>query len=588
MTDLLAGFDDLLEAGDAAAALRAASAACHAEPDLAAPHYAYGQAWLALGDPAKASQAFAAAIQRAPTSPDAWVFYGVARYRQGALTDAIRAMRQALAHDPDHQAARSNLGAFMRLAGNAEGAEAVLRQALENDPNNIGARLNHVADLLHEENAEAALALLEAAGPPLENPEAHRHFLLQIAGILLLLDRADEARKYLDDLPALGPIPASLAPLWHVRQTALALAGRDPAASSAAAARMEASLEEAGPAADPEHQIVARVQLANFWSRRRDYPRAFGFWRDAHTRMQRFQPFSREDHLEYMDAVMQNFAAARFAAGPRAANTDPAPVFIVGMPRSGTTLCEQIIGAHAQAHPAGERSALHDVARAMGNGRGPDAVHRMARRGQAALDRQAAGYLEALHALAPEALRIVDKMPGNTDVLGVAGLLLPGAKIIHCRRDPRDIGLSIFTRRFQGIHPYAHDLADLGWMIAQTERLMDFWRDNLPNPILTIRLADWVEDFDATLARVLDHIGLPFDPGCADFHKSDAPVKTASKHQVREPINARGLGRWKRHAPELAPLIAALEEAGALAGLDTPTIALSPEDEERASVFKQR
>jgi hypothetical protein len=107
-------------------------------------------------------------------------------------------------------------------------------------------------------------------------------------------------------------------------------------------------------------------------------------------------------------------------------------------------------------------------------------------------------------------------------------------------------------------------------MIAQTERLMDFWRENLPNPILTIRLADWVEDFDATLSRVLDHIGLPFDPGCAEFYKSDAPVKTASKYQVREPINARGLGRWKRFSGELAPLIAELEEAGSLVDWEEP------------------
>jgi tetratricopeptide (TPR) repeat protein len=558
LTSFLQSAEDLLEAGDAPAALRAASAACHAAPDAPEPHYVYGQAWLAMGDPAKAEQAFAAAIQRAPKSPDAWVFYGVARYRQGAVADAIRAMRQALAHDPAHAAARSNLGAFLRLVGNAEGAEAVLKQALEDAPDNIGARLNHVADLLHEDQAEAALALLEAAGPPLGNPEAHRHWLLQIAGILLLLDRAEEASRYLDDFTALGPVPAALAPLWHVRQTALALAGRDP----------KAALDEAGPQADPEQQIVARVQLAHFWSRRRDHPRAFGLWRDAHARMQRFQPFSREEHLAYMDAAMERFTATRFATGPRAANTDPTPVFIVGMPRSGTTLCEQIIGAHGQAFPAGERSALHDFARAMGGGNGPDAVRRFAARGQVALDRQAARYLDELHALAPEALRIVDKMPGNTNVLFVAGLLLPGAKIIHCRRDPRDIGLSIFTRRFLGVHPYAHDLADLGWMIAQTERLMDFWRANLPNPILTVRLADWVEDFDATLARVLDHIGLPFDPGCAAFHKSEAPVKTASKYQVREPINAKGIGRWRRHAAELAPLIAELAAAGALAEWD--------------------
>ena len=104
----------------------------------------------------------------------------------------------------------------------------MLKQALEKAPHNIGARLNHVADLLHEDKAEEALALLEAAGPPLADPEAHRHWLLQIAGILLLLDRAHDARQHLDALAALGPIPAALAPLWHVRQTALALAGRDP------------------------------------------------------------------------------------------------------------------------------------------------------------------------------------------------------------------------------------------------------------------------------------------------------------------------------------------------------------------------
>lgn len=561
---LLAGFDDLLDSGDTAGALKTASAACHAAPHLPEPHYAYGQAWLALGEDARAEQAFAAAIQRAPTSPDAWVFYGVARYRQGAVADAIRAQRQALAHNPDHPAALSNLGAFMRLMGNAEGAEAVLKQALEKSPDNIGARLNHVADLLHEDKAADALALLEQSGPPLQNPDAHRHYLLQIAGILLLLDRADEAKTHLETFASLGPIPAALAPLWHIRQTALALAGRDPKAALEAATRMEASLAEAAPTADPEQQIVARVQLASFWTRRRDHARAFNFWRDAHTHMRRFQPFSRDEHLAYLNAIMDSFSAARFAEGPRAQNTDPAPVFVVGMPRSGTTLCEQIIGAHAQAYPAGERSALHDVAAAMGNGRDSQSIRHIATRPQAALDRQATRYLEELHALAPEADRIVDKMPGNTNVLFIPGLLLPGAKIIHCRRDPRDIGLSIFTRRFQGVHPYAHDLADLGWMIAQTERIMDFWRENLPNPILTIRLQDWVEDFDSTLTCVLNHIGLPFDPGCADFHKSDAPVKTASKFQVREPINAKGLGRWKRFSTELTPLIAELEAADML------------------------
>jgi hypothetical protein len=177
-------------------------------------------------------------------------------------------------------------------------------------------------------------------------------------------------------------------------------------------------------------------------------------------------------------------------------------------------------------------------------------------------------YLAELHALAPDRARIVDKMPGNTNFLAAAGLLLPGATIIHCVRDPRDIALSIFTRRFLGHHPYAHDLADLGWMIVQTLRLMEHWKAALPNPILTLKMADWVRDFDGTLGRVLGHVGLPYDAGCAEFHKSEAPVKTASKYQVREPINARGLGRWRRYATELAPVVRELETAGVLQGWD--------------------
>jgi len=102
-------------------------------------------------------------------------------------------------------------------------------------------------------------------------------------------------------------------------------------------------------------------------------------------------------------------------------------------------------------------------------------------------------------------------MPGNFCYLGLAARMLPGAKIIHCVRDPRDIGLSIFTFRFHGAHGYAHDLGDLGWTIAQQIRLMDHWKAVLPNPILTVRLSDWVEDFEGTLARVLAHVGLPHD-----------------------------------------------------------------------------
>jgi len=191
-------------------------------------------------------------------------------------------------------------------------------------------------------------------------------------------------------------------------------------------------------------------------------------------------------------------------------------------------------------------------------------VRRVAALDPATLDAAAARYLADLKALAPDKARIVDKMPGNELYLGLAGRMLPGARIINCVRDPRDIGLSIWTYRFYGQHPYAHDLADLGWTIGRRARLTDHWRKVLPNPILTVALQDWVEDFDGTLARVLAHLDLPPDANCARFHEFDRDVRTASRHQVRQPVNARGIGRWRPHEAELQPLIGELEAAGLL------------------------
>jgi hypothetical protein len=234
------------------------------------------------------------------------------------------------------------------------------------------------------------------------------------------------------------------------------------------------------------------------------------------------------------------------------------------MPRSGTTLVEQIIAAHPQAHGAGERSALGRLAWRLGAGENADSIARIAALDQPALDAEAEAFLKELHALAPGKARIVDKMPGNYLYVWLIALLFPRAKIIHCVRDPRDIGFSIFTFRFYGEHGYAHDLADLGWMIGEQDRLMKHWQAALPVPILTLRLDDWVTDFDATLARVLGFVDLPPDPACARFYEADSPVRTVSRSQVRQPVNARGLGRWKAYAAHLKPLIDELERAGAL------------------------
>jgi tetratricopeptide (TPR) repeat protein len=550
----------LRASGDLHGALQAARAASEAAPVAPVPFYAQGDVLTALGDDAGAVQAYANAVRQAPGWADAWINLGLARYRQGAIGAAKTAMREALRVAPGHPAATANLAAFLRITGGHAEAETMLRQNLAQAPQNLPARLNLAGNLLQHERGADALGLLDAAPPP-EQPADLRLWHMARALALLQLGRVGQARAALAAVAAVGPMPPELMPLFLYRQLLVAQLERDFGRARQIAQAMASAIETMGPNAVPEHRIMAHYDLAKFLSGLGDTAGAFAHWTQGHNLLRLSQPFSRPEFLKFIDASIDIFDTARFAEGPRARNRDPSPVFIVGMPRSGTTLCEQILAAHAQVHGAGERAALSATAWRLGGGDGPAALARLAALDEAALDAAAENYLAALHALAPDKTRIVDKMPGNELHLGLVGLMLPGARIIHCVRDPRDIGLSIWTFRFHGEHPYAHDLADLGWTIAQRARLMAHWRAVLPNPILTVALQDWVQDFDGTLARVLAHLDLPPDPSCARFYENDRDVHTVSRAQVRQPVHAQGLGRWRAYATQLAPLIGELEAA---------------------------
>ena len=544
---------DLLSREEAKAALQAASEACHRAPELPQCHYVYGQAWLALGAPQMAERAFAEAIQKSPLWADAWINFGIARYRQGAIADAKLAMKRVLDFAPGHAIASGNLAAFMRISGEAEAAEALMRDALDSEMRTVGARLNLAADLLSEERGSEALALLSQGEDP-KDLTTFRHWLLQKALAQLQLRRTFDARLTITKIAELGPIPSKIMPLYCWRVTLLAIEEGDIERAREAAAAMEEAIAAMGTEAVGEHRIMAHFNLAKFWSGLGEAARAFANWTAAHKLLARDQPFSRGNHLNLVNATIEAFGHHRFTSGPRAENADPAPVFIVGMPRSGTTLCEQILASHRYVHGAGERGALQGLTHVLG-GNNINGPRRIAELKDEALDLAGNSYLAELKALAPEKTRIVDKMPGNFLYLGLVGLILPGARIIHCVRDPRDVGLSIFTFRFYGAHPYAHDLGDLGWYIRQQDRLMSHWKAVLPNPILTVRISDWIEDFDATLERVLAHVDLPPDSNCVRFHEREARVRTVSRTQVRQPVNARGIGRWRAFAKELEPLI---------------------------------
>lgn len=547
----------LLAQGKLAEARVAARKARLRAPDRAEVHYTLGLIDAAADALEPAAAAFARATKLAPGFAEAWLNLGVTRYRLNNLDGARAALRQALAVRPGYPAAAANLAALDRVDGLAEQSRQQLEFILAEHPNSHEARINLAVTLIGEEHDEEALALLDGAPPNDRIVAAHWH--LQRATAMLHLGRTEAACAVLDSLE---PVPPVLMPLLRYRRLLVALDGGDTDGARSLADTMEGELRGIAGVL-PEHRVIGWHDLGWFWDRVGEPDRAFDARIEAHRALGRLQPFSRDHYAAFMHATVAAFDRARLHDGPRAANRDPAPVFIVGMPRSGTTLVEHILAAHPAVHGAGERTALADLyASLAGSREEPDGPARIAALDAATLDEAAEGYLAGLHALAPGKARIVDKMPANFRYLGLAALLLPGARVIACERDPRDIGLSIFQFRFFGYHPYAHELGDLGWYIARQRQLMAHWRAVLPIPLLTLPMRDWVDDFDATLRRVLAFLDLPYDAACERFHEQDREILTVSRFQVREPVNDRGLDRWRRCAHRLQPLIAELDAGG--------------------------
>lgn len=263
-----------------------------------------------------------------------------------------------------------------------------------------------------------------------------------------------------------------------------------------------------------------------------------------------------------IDRQIAYFTRAKIHDLPHATHGSEKPMFIVGMPRSGTSLVEQILATHPSVHGAGELDWMFSVATA--------AMQKLSRDGWndfpqyfdrlsvESANNLAEIYLRPLLALDPQALRITDKMPLNFLHLGLIALLFPESRIIHCRRDPLDTCLSCFMTDFAGGNEFAYDLASLGHFYRQYERLMEHCKSALVIPILETPYEQLVCDPEPNTRRLLEFAGLPWDPSCLRFHENDRFINTASNEQIRRPMYQSSVGRWKHYDKHLAPLRKAL------------------------------
>ena len=276
-------------------------------------------------------------------------------------------------------------------------------------------------------------------------------------------------------------------------------------------------------------------------------------------RGRRGQGYDPADHDREMVTVMKLFSPAYYERVRGFGSDSERPVFIFGLPRSGTTLTEQILAGHSRVFAAGELSlanaAWDSLPRIIAGCESVfEAVARLDRRGAETIARD---YLDRLRLLDDQSLRITDKMPVNYMFLGLLATLFPQAKFIHCRRNLRDVAVSCWTTNFLDIN-WANDQEQIAFHFCTYLRLMEHWRRTLPVPILEVNYEQTVADLEGTARRLVDWCGLPWEPACLAFHERRRLVRTASMTQVREPIYQHAVGRWRNYERALAPLFSRL------------------------------
>jgi tetratricopeptide (TPR) repeat protein len=503
---------------------------------------------LRAGDEPGAADAFRAALRANPDNVDAMRFLaGIHRRQKQNLGDAEALLRRALQLAPDYLAAWLLLGSVLIERVKLADAAETYRRALALDDTNteawagLGNALSRAGDAAGGAAAYARAVALEPGIPGVQMGYAHA---LKTIG-----DQAGALRAYRAAIrakPDFGEVYWSMANLKVFRF------------EDAEVAAMEAQLAQGG--LDESAEIHFRFALGKACDDRKDYRAAWQHY-DAGNRRQRMLVKHDGVDMEARHArIIETFTPEFLAANAGNGCDSPAPVFIVGLPRSGSTLLEQILASHPLVEGTAE---LPDVARATAEitrrhpeQRYPQAMTRLSDAEIAGLGRD---YLERTRRHRSGKPFFTDKMPNNFAAVGLIGLMLPQARIIDARRHPLDSCLGCYRQHFAQGQSFTYDLEELADFYLEYRRMMAHWNAVLPGAVLEIRYEDMVRDQEAQTRRLLDFCGLPWDARCLRFHETERAVRTASSEQVRLPLYDSAVGRWQTYREQLAPLIDILE-----------------------------
>jgi tetratricopeptide (TPR) repeat protein len=605
----------LFAGGDIAGAATQYQAALEIDPDNADAHQSLGLALQRLKQFQSAVSNHERALALKPRFALAHISLGDAYRHLGRHDAAIAQYEQALAVNPQLTDAYVNLGGTLQLTGRHDEAIGVYQRALTANPGLAEAHYNlgilyadldsfHAA-ISHYERAIALRPTAEAHNNLAnvlrkrgDNVQAIAHYeqavrlnpqyaaaLRMLGDALLALGRADEAcARYRQ---ALASEPEDAITLNHLAAASL-VAGRLDDASRVYETVIEiapenlgiqlnyaavkpfakddsrlARLEEFAGREDTlsdDQRIALHFTLGKAYADLKDAERSFHHLALGNALKRRYMGYDERETLAHIGRIRDTFAKELLQARRDVGHPSDAPIFVVGMPRSGTSLVEQILASHPRIFGAGELNdfavATETIARRNAS-TFPEMLRKLSDDNLRELGKI---YAESVSKLSASHDRIVDKMPSNFLFVGLIHLALPRARIIHVKRDQVDTCLSCFSLLFSEGQAFAYDLAELGRYYRAYDALMNHWRDALPpESMLEVRYEDLVKDLDGHARRLIAHCGLDWNDACLSFHKTKRPVQTASLVQVRKPIYADSVGRWRFYGERLKPLLDALE-----------------------------
>lgn len=496
------------------------------------------------------------ALKINPLYAEACYNLNLAYMAQGCLAEAEEILRQGLKIRPDYAMAHHGLGLVLKARGDLKGAEESLGHALNLKPDFAGGYYS-LGYLFMEQNrsAEAEACFRRAV----EIDPAYHEARNKLGLCLAEQGRLGEAEENYRQV--LASAPDNIDARFNLAVVRKARLGDE---NTAALLALDQAIKEEKKVLPGNEIVMLNFALGRSFDDCGDYDKAFAYYAEGARRKRATFDYNAQENSARFAQIARLFSEEAMIALAGSGDPSSTPVFVVGMPRSGTTLVEQIVASHPDIHGAGELPDLIDVATGTIGGQEalfPRALPALSKERLAVMGME---YVARTRRHAPQELRITDKQPLNFMAAGLIHLMLPNAKIIHVERNPIDTCISCFSQLFQGRMEFSYDLGELGQYYIDYRRLMEHWRNVLPkNAFLDVRYEDIVQDPETQARRLIDYCGLEWDARCLDFHNNSRVVRTASVAQVRQPVYASSVERWRRYGKHLGPLLYALGDFGA-------------------------